>query len=87
MTQLLGDQVVQAEVLEGLAMARNHRRWFAELAVPYLGEHPIEIGSGLGDYAEEWLRHVPRMTLAEVELDRLFALRERFADRVIDRSG
>ena len=80
MTQLLGDQVVQSEVLEGLAIARNHRQWFAGLAVPYLGEHPMEIGSGLGDYAEEWLRHVPRMTLAEAELDRLFALEHRFRD-------
>jgi SAM-dependent methyltransferase len=80
MTQLLGDQGVQAEVLEGLAMAVNHRRWFADLAVPYLGDHPMEIGSGLGDYADEWLRHAPRMTLAEAELDRLFALRERFRD-------
>jgi ubiquinone/menaquinone biosynthesis C-methylase UbiE len=79
-TQLLGDQVVQAEVLEGLAMARNHRRWFVELAVPHLGEHPIEIGAGLGDYAAEWLAHVPRMTLAEAQPDRLDALRARFAD-------
>jgi hypothetical protein len=77
-TQLLGNQVVQSEVLEGLAMARNHREWFAGLAVPYLGEHPMEIGSGLGDYAEEWLRYVPRMTLAEAEVDRLFALEHRF---------
>jgi SAM-dependent methyltransferase len=79
-TQLLGNQVVQSEVLEGLAMARNHREWFAGLAVPFLGEHPMEIGSGLGDYAEEWLRYVPRMTVAEAELDRLFALEHRFRD-------
>jgi SAM-dependent methyltransferase len=71
---------VQAEVLEGLSMARNHRRWFADFAVPYLGSHPMEVSSGLGDYAEEWLRHVGRMTLTEAEPARLLALKERFAD-------
>jgi SAM-dependent methyltransferase len=71
---------VQAEVLEGLSMARNHRRWFAHFAVPYLGSHPMEVSSGLGDYAEEWLRHVGRMTLTEAEPARLLALKERFAD-------
>ena len=40
-----GDQCVQSEVLEGLATAVNHRRWFVELAVPFLGDDPIEIGS------------------------------------------
>jgi SAM-dependent methyltransferase len=80
MTQLLGDQAIQSEVLEGLAMVHNHRRWFAGLAVPYLGDHPLEIGSGLGDYAEEWLAHAPRITAAEAELDRLFALERRFHD-------
>jgi SAM-dependent methyltransferase len=80
-TEILGDQVVQAEVLEGLAMARNHRRWFASFAVPYLGDHPIEVGAGLGDYAEEWLKSVPRMTVAEADAGRLVALKERFGAR------
>ena len=48
MAEIAGDQQVQSEVLEGLATAVNHRRWFVELAVPYLGDDPIEIGSGLG---------------------------------------
>ncbi len=54
MAEITGDQRVQSEVLEGLATAVNHRHWFAELALPYLGSNPIEIGSGLGDYALEW---------------------------------
>lgn len=57
-------------------MARNHRRWFASFATPYLGEHPIEVGAGLGDYAEEWLRSVPRMTVAEADAGWLVALKE-----------
>jgi ubiquinone/menaquinone biosynthesis C-methylase UbiE len=79
MTELLGDQQVQAEVLEGLSMCKNHRRWFVDFAVPYLGDHPIEVSAGLGDYAEEWLGHVPRMTVSEAQSDRLIALKERFA--------
>ncbi|MFJ6199871.1 class I SAM-dependent methyltransferase [Micromonospora sp. NPDC092111] len=80
MVEITGDQRVQSEVLEGLATAVNHRRWFVELAVPHLGDNPIEIGSGLGDYALEWARHVPRFTATEADPDRLVALKERLAD-------
>ncbi|BCL14726.1 class I SAM-dependent methyltransferase [Micromonospora sagamiensis] len=80
MAEILGDQRVQSEVLEGLATAVNHRRWFVELALPYLGDNPIEIGSGLGDYALEWAPHLPRFTATEADPDRLVALKERLAD-------
>ncbi|GAA0811110.1 class I SAM-dependent methyltransferase [Spirilliplanes yamanashiensis] len=79
MADITGDQRIQSEVLEGLATAVNHRRWFIELAVPYLGENPIEIGSGLGDYALEWAPHVPRFTATEADPDRLVLLKERMA--------
>ncbi|TDC32641.1 class I SAM-dependent methyltransferase [Micromonospora sp. 15K316] len=81
MAEITGDQRVQSEVLEGLATAVNHRRWFVELAVPYLGEDPIEIGSGLGDYALEWAQHTPRFTATEADPDRLVRLKERLADQ------
>ena len=77
MTRINGDQRVQSEVLEGLATAVNHRRWFVELAIPFLGENPIEIGSGLGDYALEWAPHFGRFTATEADPDRLVALKER----------
>ncbi|MBO4159292.1 MULTISPECIES: class I SAM-dependent methyltransferase [Micromonospora] len=80
MVEITGDQRVQSEVLEGLATAVNHRRWFVELAVPHLGDDPIEIGSGLGDYALEWARHVPRFTATEADPDRLILLKERLVD-------
>src|SRR5512142_2994718 len=79
MTRINGDQRVQSEVLEGLAMAVNHRRWFVELAVPYLGDDPIEIGSGLGDYAIEWSRRLARLTATEADPQRLILLKERLA--------
>ncbi|GGM57788.1 hypothetical protein GCM10007977_069280 [Dactylosporangium sucinum] len=76
---ILGDQLVQSEVLEGLAMAKNHRKWFVAFATPFLGDHPIEVSAGLGDYAAEWLVHAPRMTLTEADPGRILALKERFA--------
>ena len=79
MADITGDQRVQSEVLEGLATAVNHRRWFVELAVPYLGDNPIEIGSGLGDYALEWAPYLKRFTATEADPDRLVSLKERLA--------
>jgi hypothetical protein len=79
MNGITGDQQVQSEVLEGLAMAVNHRRWFVELALPYLGEHPIEIGSGLGDYAIDWAPYFQRFTATEAAPDRLIALKDRLS--------
>jgi ubiquinone/menaquinone biosynthesis C-methylase UbiE len=80
MADITGDQRIQSEVLEGLATAVNHRRWFIELALPYLGDNPIEIGSGLGDYALEWAERLPRFTATEADPDRLVQLKERLAD-------
>ncbi|HEU0238960.1 MAG TPA: class I SAM-dependent methyltransferase [Micromonosporaceae bacterium] len=80
MAEIAGDQQVQSEVLEGLATAVNHRRWFVELAMPYLGDDPIEIGSGLGDYALEWADRIPRFTATEADPERLVRLKERMVD-------
>ncbi len=81
MVEITGDQQVQSEVLEGLATAVNHRRWFVELALPYLGDDPIEIGSGLGDYAIEWAPRLPKFTATEADPDRLVLLKERLAEQ------
>src|SRR5215218_3535757 len=78
--EILGDQLIQSEVLEGLAMAKNHRKWFVAFATPYLGDHPIEVSAGLGDYAAEWLEHTEKMSLTEADSGRIVALKERFAD-------
>lgn len=77
MTKITGDQRIQEDVLEGLATAVNHRRWFVELALPYLGDYPIEIGSGLGYYAAEWSEFVPKFTATEADPDRLVTLKDR----------
>ena len=65
--QLRGDRQIQCDVLVALAECKNHRKWFAAFARPYLGEHPIEIGSGLGDYALQWIPLVEKFTATEAD--------------------
>ncbi len=64
---LRGDRETQHDVLAALSECANHRRWFAGFARPYLGEHPIEIGSGFGDYAQEWIPYVDKYTATEAD--------------------
>lgn len=80
MTDVEGDTSLQSEVLEDLVEARRYRKWLVDLAVPHLGDDPLEIGSGLGDYASEWAAAgVPRWTASEADPVRLSLLRQRFA--------
>jgi SAM-dependent methyltransferase len=78
--KVTGDSQLQSEVLEDLSDARAYRRWLADLARPYLGPHPLEIGSGTGDYALEWVPGVTTFTCTEADETRLDALRRRFTD-------
>jgi SAM-dependent methyltransferase len=74
-----GPSGLQLRVLEDLEAARNYNAWVAALARPHLGDHPIEIGSGLGGNAARWLAAgVPRMAVSDVEPETLDALRGRF---------
>jgi SAM-dependent methyltransferase len=65
--QIRGDRDIQRDVLVALAECRNHRKWFAGFAKPYLGDSPIEIGSGLGDYAREWIPLVSSFTATDAD--------------------
>ncbi|MGY1811015.1 class I SAM-dependent methyltransferase [Blastococcus sp. SYSU D00669] len=77
-----GDSELQSQTLASVAQADNYHRWLTDLARPHLGDHPVELGSGLGDYAERWLAGgVPRITVTEADPSRLDVLRQRFADR------
>jgi len=81
----VSETALQHRVLESLAGARNYIAWLASLARPHLGDHPIEIGSGLGDYAAAWLSDgLPRITVTEADPALSASLRARFAgdDRV-----
>jgi len=76
-----GHRGLQLRVLEDLEAARNYNEWVAALALPHLGDDPIEIGSGLGGNAARWLAAgVPRITVSDVEPETLDALRRTFAD-------
>jgi hypothetical protein len=83
-SKVTGDSQLQSEVLESLSDARAYRRWLADLARPYLGPDPLEIGSGNGDYALEWVADVTSFTCTEADESRLHGLKTRFAghDRV-----
>jgi SAM-dependent methyltransferase len=72
---------VQLRVLEELEGAERYNRWLAELTLPFLGDDPIEAGSGTGTNASIWLElGTPRLTVSEVDPVALVGLRERFAD-------
>ena len=61
---VLGDTELQSSVLEDMGTAPNYQAWLVSLALPHLGDHPIELGSGLGHYAQDWLdAGVPRITV------------------------
>jgi SAM-dependent methyltransferase len=80
MPQINGDSELQTTVLEDLSDAVNYRHWLADLVRPYLGDDPLEIGSGLGAYVAEWLPQVPRFTATEADDQRLLALKKQFVD-------
>jgi SAM-dependent methyltransferase len=81
--KVTGDSKLQSEVLEDLSDARRYRRWLADLVQPFLGEDPIEIGSGTGDYALEWAPTVRRFTVTEADELRFNALKVRFAEHSV----
>jgi SAM-dependent methyltransferase len=78
-TEIRGDRQVQCDVLVALSECRNHRKWFAEFAKPYLGDHPVEIGSGLGDYAREWIPLVSRFTATDADEAMIVGLKREMA--------
>jgi SAM-dependent methyltransferase len=77
-TKVTGDSQLQTDVLEDLSDARRYRTWLADLARPHLGNHPIEIGSGTGEYALEWAPLLPAFTASEADASRHRALYSRF---------
>ena len=74
-----GDSRIQTSVLEGLSSAVNYRRWICDLAAPWMGDDPLELGAGNGDYASEWSSSGRQVTTSEAEPARLEELRQRFA--------
>ena len=79
---MAGDSALQSQTLESVASAYNYHAWLRYLAMPHLGSHPLELGSGLGDYAQAYLEAgIPRITVSEADPVRLGMLRRRFESR------
>jgi SAM-dependent methyltransferase len=69
----------QTEILEVAQSAANYRRWLARLTFPYLGANPLEFGSGIGDYAKEWLLlGCDQLTVSENSPTRFRVLQDQF---------
>jgi hypothetical protein len=79
-SDVAGDSVLQSRALEACLAAERYQRWLADMAIPYLGANPIELGSGLGNYAQWWLDNarISGITLVERDSSRLSHLRARF---------
>lgn len=76
----LGDSDLQSGTLEAVASAVNYHRWLTQLAQPYLGDSPVELGSGLGGYAQAWLdAGTPSITVTEIDVARLQRLHRSFS--------
>jgi SAM-dependent methyltransferase len=70
---------LQSAVLEELTSAVNYTAWLTSLVAPWLGDDPLEIGSGHGDAAALLVAGGQRMTCSEADASRLAVLRDRFA--------
>jgi SAM-dependent methyltransferase len=79
--EVSGDSALQSFTLESLESAVNYHGWLTSLALPYLGDDPVELGSGLGDYAQRWIAAgAPQVTATELDPSRVAYLKERLAD-------
>ena len=79
-TTVAGDSALQSLALESLTSAVNYQAWICELIRPYLGDDPLEIGSGIGDYAATWVEGgQPHITVSDAEPSRETVLLDRFA--------
>jgi SAM-dependent methyltransferase len=68
--------------LDALAAAKNYYRWVNRQFAPFVGKRVIEVGAGIGTFAQSLLDHVPVTELVLVEpSDNLFPiLQRRFAE-------
>ncbi len=67
-------------MLEALQSAERYNRWLAELTLHWLGDDPLEVGSGIGTNASLWLElGLARLTVSEQSRTGEARLRERFA--------
>jgi SAM-dependent methyltransferase len=66
--------------LEALSVLENYQRWICERLLPYLGDHAVEFGAGLGAMSQQLLDRAQRLDLVEPSVNLLPRLKTRFAD-------
>ena len=82
------DRVVQPaagdEALEnhlGGDEAKNYRQYEFDMVAPHVGRSMLEIGSGLGHFAEQFLPRLDRLVVSDFDPYCVEQLEKRFADR------
>lgn len=66
----------------GATAAPRYRQWEYDLIAPFLGRSVLEVGSGMGYFAEKLAESgVDRLVLSDADTACLERLRERYADR------
>ena len=70
---------LQLRALEVLENARNYNRWITSLILPHLGDHPVELGSGLGYQTELLLGRASACDGQRADAGGAPTLRDRFA--------
>lgn len=76
--EVLGDTALQTAILEDLGSAVRYRDWLIALVAPHLSSPCLEVGSGLGLYAEDLAARGLAVTATEADPARLAVLRRRF---------
>jgi SAM-dependent methyltransferase len=71
---------VGAATLERLAAAPNYNRWMFDRLRPWIGQHVLEVGSGIGNLSV-FLQDRERVVLTDTEPWYLDRLRQRFGGR------
>jgi SAM-dependent methyltransferase len=84
------DQLWVAERVDGSAAlenhlggeeARNYRRFEFDTVAPHVGRSLLEVGSGLGDFADQFTGRVDRLLVSDVDPYCVSQLRQRYAGR------
>jgi glycosyltransferase involved in cell wall biosynthesis/ubiquinone/menaquinone biosynthesis C-methylase UbiE len=69
------------KTLEALTEARNFNRWMADTIRPYVGEHVLEIGAGIGNLTQALAPKRKRYIATDIDTEHLARLATRFAHR------
>ncbi|WP_084964787.1 class I SAM-dependent methyltransferase [Thermoactinospora rubra] len=74
-----GDEALENHL--GGDEAKNYRQYELDMVAPHVGRSMLEIGSGLGHFAEQFLPRLDRLVVSDFDPYCVEQLRKRFADR------